>query len=183
MGILLGLAVVAVGASRLYLVLTFDARTGRSAAPLIEQAVSELSRRNEAASSAIKSQIQDVKEELPRELAPVDGAKIETLIAQADRHMAQVSQLRAQFSVLEPLREQLAAKQLQLADELEQVANDVKLLSQSLMAQDQHIAALANHFKHAGAQVTAGTGAHRSSLDRIAMRLSHDRARLAAICS
>jgi len=183
MEILLGLVVVVIGASSLYVALTFNARTQRSAAPLIEHAISELSQRIEAANGATKSQLQDVKKELSRvrELAPADSGKIETLTAQAGRHVSQMGQLRAQLGTFDRLAEQLEARHQQLADELVQVASDLKLLSQTLAVQDENIATLADKLGNAEAQAAARIGALRNSLKSIEMQLSDDRAGLALI--
>lgn len=117
MEIMLIVAIVAVGAAGLYVAATFDRRTKKSTAPLINVAVKELSEQIGSTTGELGRQLQAITTGLQRDRDQIrlDDRKIQGRLDQADSRM---SNLASQLEAITRLAEQIGARQEQLSAEL-----------------------------------------------------------------
>ena len=117
MEILLIVAIVAVGAAGLYVAATFDRRTRKSTAPLINEAVKELSKQIERTTGELGRQLQEITTRLQRDTGQIrlDDRKIQGRLDHAD---SRISNVASQLETIRRLAEQIGARQEQLSAEL-----------------------------------------------------------------
>ena len=118
MEILLIVAIVAVGAAGLYVAATFDRRTKKSTAPLINAAVKELSWKIDSTTGELGRQLQEISTRLQRDTSQIrlDDRKIQGRLDHAD---SRISNLASQLETIRRLAEQIGARQEQLSAELD----------------------------------------------------------------
>jgi hypothetical protein len=93
MEILLIVALVAVGAAGLYVAVTFNARTRQNTAPLVADAVDQLSGQLKSATDDMRRQLRALADDLQqdREQQRLDGRKIQGRLDHADSRIASVA--------------------------------------------------------------------------------------------
>ena len=131
MEILLIVAVVAVGVAGLYVALTFNARTRQNTAPLIADAVDQISGQLKVATDDMRRQLRALADDLQRdrEQQRLDGRKIQGRLDHADSRIASVAnQFLAELDAIKRLDEQIDARQDQLRGHLRQLDDRVAQL-------------------------------------------------------
>ena len=131
MEILLIVAVVAVGAAGLFVAVTFNARTRQNAAPLIADAVDQISGQLKVATDEMRRQLRTLTDDLQRdrEQQRLDGRKIQGRLDHADSRIASVAnQFLAELDAIKRLDGQIDARQDQLRVHLRQLDDRVAQL-------------------------------------------------------
>jgi F0F1-type ATP synthase membrane subunit b/b' len=92
MEIVLTVAIVAVAAAALYVTATFNKRARETTAPLIEDAVSRISERIQAAEDALRRQLEVITDDLHQDLAQqrLNDKRTQELLDQFGRNLRQL---------------------------------------------------------------------------------------------
>jgi F0F1-type ATP synthase membrane subunit b/b' len=92
MEIVLAVAIVAVAAAALYVTATFNKRARQTTAPLIEDAVSRISERIQAAEDDLRRQLGVITDDLHQDLAQqrLNDMKTQDLLDQLSRNLRQL---------------------------------------------------------------------------------------------
>jgi hypothetical protein len=125
MEIVLTVAIVAVAAAALYVTATFNKRARQTTAPLIEDAVSRISERIQAAEDDLRRQLGVITDDLHQDLAQqrLNDRKTQDLLDQADRRSSnKADQFLAELGAIKHRSEQIGARQDQLSEDLQQLA-------------------------------------------------------------
>ena len=125
MEIVLTVAVVAVAVVALYVTATFDKRARQTTALLIENAVSRVSERIQAAEDHLGRQLGVITDDLHQDIAQqrLSDKKTQDLLDQADRRISSMTgQFLAELDAIKRRSEQIGAQQDQLSGNLQQLA-------------------------------------------------------------
>ena len=136
MDIVLVVATLVVGAAVLYVTATLGVRTRRNTAPLIDDAVKDISGRVEAAAGDLRRQLQLMADELQRdrEQSSLEDRKIQGRLDHADSRITSVvSQLAAELETIRRLGEQIGTRQDQLSGDLRRLDQQVAQLSEATL--------------------------------------------------
>jgi F0F1-type ATP synthase membrane subunit b/b' len=161
MEILLLIAIIAVGASGLYVAVTFNTRTKQNFAPLMNDAEKNIDEKIEAASGELRQQVQAVTDELRRNRELV--GHLEAASGELRQQVqAFTDELRQDRELLKRLDEQIDTRHNQLGKDLAQLDRRVAELRESLAQQNDQISGI---YRYAMRQETqAGSSAENDSL-------------------
>jgi hypothetical protein len=193
MEILLLVVIVAVGASALYVALTFDRRTRQSSAPLIDDAVEKISKQigvtgeglqrqiSSKIDEDLKDQLQEVRKELARsrELVELESGKIRARLGQMTTGIA--DQFTVELKTIEGLGEQVKARLGELDRNLQQLVRYVADLSESFVQLGAHAAKIEEYLKSKEALASDRFTVVQGALHGIDERLSLAHAELTAM--
>jgi hypothetical protein len=118
-------ALVVVAAAGLYVALTFNKRTRKSTAPLIDAALSDLHDQLRATSDDLRRQLQAITEDLHRDQHEqrLEGRKIQGRLDHADSRITSMSsQFLAELAVIKRHGEQTSAQQGRLGMDVRRLA-------------------------------------------------------------
>lgn len=138
MEIALLVAILAVLASGLYTATTFNRRTRRNTAPMIDHAVSDISEQIKMTADNLRLQLRALTDDLhhDRDEQRLDGRKIQGRLDHTDSRISDVaSQFSAELEAIERLGEQIGARQGQFSGHLQQLDDEVAQLGESLVQQ------------------------------------------------
>jgi hypothetical protein len=125
MEIVLTVAIVAVAAAALYVTATFNKRARQTTAPLIEDAVSRISERIQAAEDDLRRQLGVITDDLHQDLAQqrMNDQKTQDLLDQADRRNSNMTgRFLAELDAIKRRSEQIGERQDQMSGNLQQLA-------------------------------------------------------------
>jgi hypothetical protein len=125
MEILALVAVLVVAASGLYVAATFNTRTRRNTAPMIDDAAKHVSDKIEASGMDLRKQLLVISDELQRDRERLDQAE--------SRNSRIASEFSAELEAIKRQGEQIGARQDQFSSGLQQLDHQVGQLGESLV--------------------------------------------------
>jgi hypothetical protein len=193
MEILLLAAVMAVGASALYVAATFNKRTRQNTAPLVDDAAEKISKQvkvigedlwrqiSSKIDEDLKGQLQELRKELARsrELVELESEKVQARLGRMATDIA--NQFTVELETIEGVGEQVKARLGELHLNLQQLDRHVVGLSGSLAQLAAHVAKIEEYLKSKEALADARFTEIKGSLSGIGGRLSQAHAELTAI--
>lgn len=165
MEILLLVAIIAVGASALYVAITFNKRTRRNSAPLIDNAVKGISdkieasgREIEASGRDLRRQLQVITDELQqeKELINQDRSKTQERFDHADMRISSIAnQFSAELDTIKRQGGQIGTRQDQFSGDLRQFDHYVAQLGESLARLSAQVEGIESYIKSQETQTIA----------------------------
>jgi len=184
MEILLLVAIIAVGASALYVAATFNKRTRQNAAPLIGDAVKSVSEQFEAPGSSLRQELRVIADELQqdRELMSKDRVKTREQLDHADRRISSIAgQLSADLDIIKHQGAQIGTRQEEFSGDLQQLDRLVAQLGEALVRLGAQVEGIESYIKTQQAQTTANFKVIEGSLQVIGASQSKVHDKLASI--
>ena len=154
MEILILIAIIAVGASALYVALKFNVRTKKVIDPLVNKATEDLSQQIKTASQELGRQAQAITGAQERDSERV--GHIERANGELKQQVQAISdETRRHSELVTHLGDQLDVRQDQLSSDLLQLDHRVTQLIESLAQQSTRITEIRNYLKRQGKQPQA----------------------------
>lgn len=190
MEVMLAIAVIAVGASGLYVSATFASRMRRTASPMIDGAVGTLSEAIQAYHAEHERQFQDARRQL-QELSDLLTAELEridkdlgqmrSLLDSAEQSTAaSLGRLKAEFSSVMRPTDDLTARSEQALREAQLARQRTSELSESLSGRLDHERQLDDRLHHAETLISELDGNLQAAMGGASLRQAHLEERLAA---
>ena len=156
MEIFILIAIIAVGASALYVAIKFDARIEKVIDPLVNKATERISDQIKATSEKLDQQTLAITSAQQQDSGLVEG--IEKANGELKRQVQAISdETRRYMEPVKHLGEQLGARQDQLRSDLLQLDHRVAQLIESLARQSTQITEICNFVKRQGKQAQSST--------------------------
>lgn len=161
MEIILLIAVIAVGASGLYVTATFNTRARQNFVPLMNDATKNICSNIETASGEVRQQMRAIADKLQEDRGLV--SHLEAASEEIQQQMrAMAGDLQRNRELIEQLHEQIDTRQNQLGGDLAQLDRQVTELCESLAQQGTQITGIHMHVMRQ--EMRAGSSAGNDSL-------------------
>lgn len=173
MEILLIVAIVAVGVSGLYVAATFNRRTRRTTAPLMNEAVRGISRQVADTGGSLSQQLHEIDAQLQeeRELIDQDIVRTQERLDHADMRISSIAgQLSAELNTIKQQYAQIGMWQDHFGGTLEQLDHQVAQIGESLARLSAQVAGIESHLESRETQTTANRGRIEGSIRDTGLR-------------
>jgi hypothetical protein len=138
MEILLLVAIIAAGASGLYVAVTFNTRTRQNISPLIDDAIKHVSEQIDTTVKDLRQQLRMITDDLRQDRKQIilDQSKIQGRLDKTDHEISSIArQVLAEFRTVKRLVEQTGVRQDHFSGDLPQLDHQVTQLRESLAQQ------------------------------------------------